>query len=148
MKKLAFLLVPLFFCLSLTAQENSTVEGTVLDENGLPMPGVFILQTGTSNGCSTDLDGKFMISVPSDASLEISCMGYLTRSVPVSGRTTLEISLTPDYESLEEVVVVGYGTQKSKDLTAPVVTVTEASMQPSSSILSEDRLMSEYSKSV
>ncbi len=123
MKKLAFLLVPLFFCLSLTAQENSTVEGTVLDENGLPMPGVFILQTGTSNGCSTDLDGKFMISVPSDASLEISCMGYLTRSVPVSGRTTLEISLTPDYESLEEVVVVGYGTQKSKDLTAPVVTV-------------------------
>ena len=49
MKKLAFLLVPLFFCLSLTAQENSTVEGTVLDENGLPMPGVFILQTGTSN---------------------------------------------------------------------------------------------------
>ena len=82
------------------------------DQAGLPVTGAFVLQKGTSNGTVTDLDGQFSINVPSNAVLEVSCMGYETQEVPVAGRALLNVVLAEDSQLLEEVIVVGYGTTK------------------------------------
>lgn len=123
MKKLIAIIAGLcIFSAALSAQ-NKTVGGTVLDETGSPMPGAFVLQQGTSNGAMTDIDGIYEIKVPEGAVLVVSCMGYLEQQTTVGSADTYDFQLLTDALMMEEAVVVGYGTQKAKDLTAPIVNV-------------------------
>lgn len=102
---------------------QASVSGTITDENGEALPGATIQEKGTTNGTITDVNGKFNLNVPEDAVLTISFVGYETRDVPLNGRSMLDLSLETDIASLQEVVVVGYGTVKKSDLTGSVVSV-------------------------
>ena len=102
---LSFLLmIPVWVC-----AQNITVKGTVKDTS---MPGVNVLQVGTTNGIITDINGQYQMSVPSNAKLTFSFIGYVTQTVQVAGKTTLDIILKEDAQALDEVIVVGYGTMK------------------------------------
>lgn len=101
------------------------VTGRVTDEKGEALPGVNILVKGTQQGTVTDPGGTFRLSIPDgDAVLVFSFVGYTSREVEVGNQSTLEISLSVDQKALEEVVVVGYGTQQKKDLTGSLSTVS------------------------
>lgn len=137
MKKVLFAFVSCLLAWELSGQEIN-VRGTVSDESGEPLAGAAVILQGGGKGTVTDYDGNYSISAPADASLVISFLGYLEQTVPVSGRTQINVALQPDSEMMDEVVVVGYGVQKSKDLTAPIVTVKgeEISRQVSSNAMS------------
>lgn len=102
-----------------------TVSGTVTSQaSGETLPGVTIVIKGSSTGTTTDLDGKYVIDVPnSNDILVFSSIGYLSQEVSVNNRSIINISLEEDIASLEEVVVVGYGTQKKSDLTGAVASI-------------------------
>ena len=121
MKRILFAFAAVLVSLTALAQETVEVKGTVLDENGWPLPGAYVLVQGTSNGALTDFDGNFVITAPKDGVLEFTFMGYLTQTL--APQQVMNVTLQPDALLMEEVVVVGYGTQKSKDLTAPIVNV-------------------------
>lgn len=104
-------------------KEQVGVSGQVLDENGEGLPGATIVEKGTTNGTITDMDGNFKLEVTAEATLLVSFVGYEMKEVPLNGRTTLTIALDPDFTSLEEVVVVGYGSVKKEDLTGSVAQV-------------------------
>ena len=100
------------------------VSGKITDENGEPLPGANILEKGTTNGTTSDVDGNFTLSVMGESSvLVFSFIGYSTQEVPVGNRTSFNIQLEPDYRTLNEVVVVGYGTVRKSDLTGAVSSV-------------------------
>ena len=103
--------------------QNVNVSGKVTDSGGLPIPGVFVQQSGTSNAVSTDSEGRYSISVSPESTLQFSCMGYKDASVSLYDRTVIDVVLQEDLQALDGIVVVGYGTQKSKDLTAPIVNI-------------------------
>jgi len=91
-------------------QQNS-IEGIVIDELGLPLPGASIVEKGTANGVTSDFDGNYTIQVSSsNAILEVSYLGYLIQNIPVTGQSRINIQLQPDSGQLDEVVVIGYGT--------------------------------------
>ncbi len=99
---------------------QTTVSGQVITDEG-PVPGVNVIVKGTTTGAATDFDGNYTIeNVPSDAVLEFSFIGYVTQSVPVNGRSRIDVSLASDSQALEEVVVIGYGTVKKSDATGAV----------------------------
>ena len=118
----------LLFCfvmaISPAYAQNTTVKGVVRDAMG-PTAGATVVQKGTNNGTITDLDGNFTISVPSNAVLVFSFVGLDTQEVPVAGKKFIEVTLSGN-EELEEVVVVGYGTQKKSDITGSVASVDKA----------------------
>ena len=122
MKRLATIFLLCLMSSALFAQ-NIQVRGTVLDNEGYPQIGAGVFQKGTSNGTVTDLDGRYSLSVPADAVLVYSFQGFSDVEEAVNGRETIDVTMNLDSQFLEEVVVVGYGVQKSKDLTAPIVTV-------------------------
>lgn len=99
---------------------QTQVSGTVTDNEGMPLPGVTIVQVGTTNGTITDVDGKYTITVPADASLSFSYVGYETKTVPVNGKSTIDVTLTSQTNFLDELVVVGYGTQKKSVTTGAI----------------------------
>lgn len=102
------------------AQNGKTVKGVVNDNFG-PVPGANVIVKGTTNGVITDMDGNFTISnVPENAILQVSFIGYITQEVKVAGKTTLAVTLSEDAKALEEVVVVGYGSQKKVNLTGSI----------------------------
>jgi TonB-linked SusC/RagA family outer membrane protein len=107
------------------------VSGLVKDEQGDALPGVTVMIKGTSSGTSTDASGRYTISVADtiDAVLTFSFIGYKTIDIPVNGRTTIDVSLEPSIESLAEVVVVGYATQKKINVTGAVSTVTSEALE-------------------
>lgn len=102
-------------------QTRILVSGRILDSSGQPVPGASVIEKGTTNGVNTDIDGKFSISVKSGASLEVSCIGYETVSVAAS--ENLSVTLREDTQFLDEVVVVGFGTQKKVNMTGSVAAV-------------------------
>ncbi|MEA1786215.1 TonB-dependent receptor [Arenibacter sp. GZD96] len=105
--------------------QNSTVTGVVSDETGAPLPGASIQVSGTSNGTQTDFDGNYTLSnVPSNATLVYSYIGFVTQRVALNGRTTVNISLEEDLQKLDEVVLIGYGTQRKEAVTGAVSTVS------------------------
>jgi len=111
-------------CCASTAFSQSTVSGKVTSaEDGSPLPGVTILEKGTSNGTISDSEGNFTINVGPNTTLVISFVGYTTQEVAVGSQTSLDIKLSTDIKALSEVVVVGYGTTKSKDLTGSVAVI-------------------------
>lgn len=97
------------------------MSGRILDSSGQPVPGASVIEKGTTNGVNTDIDGKFTISVKSGSSLEVSCIGYETVSVAAS--ENLSVTLREDTQFLDEVVVVGFGTQKKVNMTGSVAAV-------------------------
>lgn len=134
-KKLLMLVLTLFaFCVS--AQSQNTVTGIVSDENGIPLPGASVIVKGTSNGASTDFDGNFTLNVASGAkTLVVSYIGYKTQDVTITN-SPLRITLVVDASALDEVIVVGYGTQKKSDLVSAVAKtdLSKALVTPTSDV--------------
>lgn len=118
-------LVMLVFSSPSLRAQGHVVSGTVLDENGLPLIGAGVLTQDGKRGVITDLDGKYTISIlESDKVLSYSYLGYATSQVVVDGRKQIDVTLNPDTSnSLNEVVVIGYGTSKKADLTGSVASV-------------------------
>lgn len=107
-----------------TSQKTVTVTGEVVDELGEPIIGATVIEKSKpTNGSLTDFDGKFSLTVPSNSTLVVSYMGYISQEVKVGNNKTLKIKLVEDSKALEEVVVVGYGTTTKRDLIASVSTV-------------------------
>ncbi|MBO2543180.1 TonB-dependent receptor [Salegentibacter sp. BDJ18] len=124
-KTLFFLLIILIYQGGIFAQGSTAlVRGTVTDNSGMPIPGVNVIEKGTDNGTVTNFDGQFSIDVPTDAYLQFSFIGYATVEFPVDGRANLDVEMAPDASALNEIVVVGYGTQKKSDLTGSVSSVS------------------------
>ena len=108
-------------------QENyqqRTIKGVVLDEAGVPIIGANVIQKGTTNGTITDFDGNFELNYDGSDELQISYIGYLSQTVKIGNQTNLKIVLKEDSKTLEEVVVVGFGTQKKVNLTGAVGVVS------------------------
>ena len=127
------LLMLVFLMLSVTAfaqtGSKTTVSGKVVDEQGLPVIGAGVMLEGTTTGVATDINGNYTITVPSNANLSVQSIGYKTASIPVNGRAKIDITLTPDSQLLDEIVVVGYGTQKKANLTGAVDQVGEEAFE-------------------
>ncbi len=103
-----------------------TVNGRVVDPNGEPLIGVNIQVEGNNKGTSTDVEGHFSIEdIDDNAVLIVSYVGYQTQEIPVAGKSNLSITLVLDSQLLDEVVVVGYGTQKKENLTGAIDVITE-----------------------
>lgn len=123
--KLLILLVWLLLATLPGFAQNKTVQGQVLSQDdNMPLPGVNIVEKGTSSGTVTDSEGRFSISVKENTILVFSFVGYTSQEVNVGAQTTLNISLTPDIMSLSEVVVVGYGSQEKKDVTGSLQAIS------------------------
>lgn len=103
--------------------QDISIRGTIVDESGLPLPGVSVLIKGTSSGVTSDLDGNYAISSGSTATLVFNYVGYSPKEENVNGRTSINISLSVDTKNLDEVVVVGYGTQKKSVVTGSISSV-------------------------
>ncbi len=132
-KKIKYNLVFLFFLNFLVSHtvsaQSTTIEGKITDAAGLSLPGVNIQEKGTKNGTSTDFEGSFKINVTSNkAVLIISYLGFQTQEVSVAGKTKVNVSLAEQSNSLNEVVVVGYGSVKKTDLTGSVSTISAATI--------------------
>lgn len=122
MKHLFLLLTLLSF--SLTALAQQKVTGKVKDSSGEPVIGASVVVKGNNTmGTITDFDGNFMLDVPAKSVLVISYIGYVTQEVPTTGKNSLEIVLKEDTKTLDEVVVIGYGTQRKGDVTSSVASV-------------------------
>ncbi|MFT6867533.1 MAG: TonB-linked SusC/RagA family outer membrane protein, partial [Cyclobacteriaceae bacterium] len=109
--------------------QTAVIQGRVTDENGNPLPGATILEKGSTNGTVSDVDGNFQLEVPETAILTISFIGYIKYEIALNGETYLNIKLNLDSEALEEVVVVGYGTQTKKDITTSVGIISASDLQ-------------------
>ncbi len=104
--------------------QDVTVSGVVVDEKGIPIPGINILEKGTANGTSTDFDGNYTITVSgSNAILVFSYLGYETQEISVGTSTNINVSLIPNTEELEQIVVIGYGTKSKSDITGSISSV-------------------------
>ena len=102
---------------------NRSISGTVTDEKKAPLPGVSVVVKGSTRGSTTDADGKFKLTIPdgNDVVLTFSFVGYQSKDVKVGNQKTIDVSMAPDISALDEVVVIGYGAVRKKDLTGSVV---------------------------
>lgn len=124
MRKLLFFLLLALSIGSAYAQKRIEVKGTITEEDtGYPVPGATILEKGTSSGAASDFDGNYSITVSENATLVVSFVGFVKTEVKVDGRSQINITLKEDVAALDEVVVVGYGTQKKVNLTGSVVSL-------------------------
>lgn len=121
-----------------TIQQQIT--GTITDANAQPLPGANILEKGTTNGVQTDFDGKFSITLSNpNATLVISYLGFVTKEVAVNNQTNITVSMEEDVAGLDEIVVIGYGTARRKDLTGAVATLkledAPVALRPTTNVL-------------
>ena len=121
-KSIRFLFLFLFVPLWLSAQ-NITVTGKITDKAGDALIGVSITEKGTANGVASDVDGNYSLTVSRNATLDFIYLGYVTQAVPVQGRTLINVVLQEDTKALEEVVVIGYGTQRREAVTGSVASM-------------------------
>ncbi len=105
-------------------QQAKTITGQIVDATGEPVIGANVLVKGTTNGTVTDIDGKFSLNVDAGAVLEISYIGYLSQEIVVGNQAVINVTLREDTKALDEVVVIGYGTQKKADLTGSVANIS------------------------
>ncbi len=126
LRKLAASILLLAGVLSAAGQDTGKViSGSVLDENGVPMAGVSVVVPGSSAGTSTDKEGRFSFQVPGDADrVEVAYVGYGTQTILLEGRSQLAIRMEQGSNQINEVVVIGYGTQRKSDLTGSIATVS------------------------
>ncbi|HEC44890.1 MAG TPA: SusC/RagA family TonB-linked outer membrane protein [Bacteroides sp.] len=128
-QKLKFLKSTLLFCflilfVSMSYAQDRSVTGTVIDDAGDGIPGVSIIVQGTTTGAITDLDGKYTLNVPAEATtLLYSYVGMTTQQVEIGDQTVIDVTMAIDAIGLEEVIVIGYGTAKKKDLTGAIINV-------------------------
>ncbi len=141
MKRILFLTMAAFLLCSSAAwaQEKMTVQVSVTDTNGDPLPGATVLEVGTRNSTTADVNGKTTISVPANATLEVSFMGYTPQQVSVTG-TTMNVQLEESGVLLDEVVMVGYGSVKKTDLTGAVAALNAKKLNTVTSPRVEDML--------
>ncbi|TCC82905.1 TonB-dependent receptor [Pedobacter hiemivivus] len=145
----------------IVAQKLITVTGKVVDEKKLPLPGVTVKLKGAATGVMTTSDGSYAIKVPKDGTLVFSYMGYAVQEIKVNGRTILDISMSVDMRDLDQVVVVGYGTQKRSSITGavdqvkasqiedrPVGNLTQALQGSSPSLVIQQRSMNPNNNSM
>ena len=131
MKNKVFSLLLMLLVAAGAFAQSSQVSGTVVDEQGLPLPGASVVVAGTTLGTITNMDGKFSLSVesPSGKTLQISCIGFETVTIGLGAQNTgLHAVLKEENIALNEVVAVGYGTQKRKDVTGSVASVSSESL--------------------
>ena len=128
-QKLTLILLLFWLSAGTLLAQNITVTGTVRDEAGDGIPGATILVKGTSNGTATNLDGVYSISAPANAILQISYVGFETKEVQINGQSVLDIIMSASASALDEVVIVGYGAQKKRDVTGSVASVSEATLK-------------------
>ncbi len=119
---LTWLLSIIIGTVSLSAQQY-TMNGTVVDENGDGLIGASVRVKGSSDGVMTDIDGNFALKVQTGGTITVTYIGYVPQEIPVTGQNNIKVTLQPDQQVLEEVVVVGYGTMRKKDLTGSVVQI-------------------------
>ncbi|MEO6893554.1 MAG: carboxypeptidase-like regulatory domain-containing protein, partial [Ginsengibacter sp.] len=112
--------------ISKSYESFAAITGTVTDSKGNPLQGVTVLVKGSKNGTSTDESGHFSLEAPENGTLIVSIVGYTTQQVPVNNRRNIDIVLVSANSELNEVVVIGYGTAKKKDLTGAVTSVSSA----------------------
>lgn len=105
------------------SNQSKKISGTVKDQNGEPIIGANVSVKGTTVGAITDIDGNFMLEVPEDAIISVSYIGYISQEIKIGNKTQLDILLKEDTQALEEVVVVGYGTQKKVNLTGSITAI-------------------------
>lgn len=128
--KAFFALTMLFTGLGVSAQDRQ-ISGKVTDaSDGSGLPGVSVQVKGTRKGVSTNVDGSYRIEAPSNATLVFSYVGYTTQEVAIGNKTVVDMTLSADVKSLEEVVVVGYGEQKKRDITGSVSALKPADFNP------------------
>lgn len=126
----SFVALMLFSPQLVYGQVQSEVSGKVTDAQGLPVIGAGVmLSSDQTVGTTTDLDGNYSLSIPSDASLTFSCIGYKTLTVSVAGRNRINVVLEEDSEFLEETVVIGYGVQKKSDITGAIASVKGSDLE-------------------
>ncbi len=128
MKVLLRIMLVLLVCGSLDAWAQNSVTGKVTATSGESLPGVNVLLKGSNIGTITDADGKYTINA-SEGTLVYSFIGYKPLEVSIDGRSVVDVSMEEDVTTLEQVVVIGYGTQKRKDITTAVVTVDESAIE-------------------
>ncbi len=134
MAMLLFTVFPVF-------AQNTTVKGKVVDDTGEPIIGVNITVVGNKSlGAITNLDGNFTLSVPANATLDISFIGYKTQTIKLNGKTSLHIVLKEDAEQLDEVVVIGYGTQKKATLTGAVAAISNEELTLTKNVNTQNML--------
>lgn len=124
----AFLLI-LALTLSASMFAQKKITGTVVDEKGESVIGASVTEKGTTSGTATDMDGKFSLEVRDDATIVISYLGFLTQEISVKGQSDLRVILKDNTEMLNEVVVVGYGVMRKKDLTGSLASVGAKAMK-------------------
>lgn len=123
------LLTMLLCFVALGAMAQVTIKGVVNDPSGEPLIGASVVEKGKQNGTVTDIDGNFAIKVPNaHATLTISYVGFLTQDVKLDGKTNITVTLKENSEALDEVVVVGYGTQRKSDITGSVASLSKEQM--------------------
>jgi len=122
------------------SQADIIVKGVVKDKSGEPFPGVTVLVKGTSIGAATDLGGRYTLTVPEGATLVFSFVGFTTQEFIVGNQSTIDVTLNEDETSLDEVVVVGYGTQKQRDVTGSIATINMARLEDNPSGQASQRL--------
>jgi TonB-dependent starch-binding outer membrane protein SusC len=121
--RLTPLLLALFFSAHTVWGQNISIKGTVKDELGEGLPGVNVIIQGTQIGTVTNIDGDFSIEAPANGTLVFSSIGYKSLTMPINNQSTINISLEPDVMGLDEVVVIGYGTVRRRDITGSVASV-------------------------
>ncbi|MEM7551218.1 MAG: TonB-dependent receptor [Bacteroidota bacterium] len=118
-------------CTQLAIAQDKTVSGTVTDgADGTGLPGVNILEKGTTNGTVTDFDGNFRLTVSENATIVISFVGYEAQEIEVGNRSVIDVQLATDVKQLSEVVVVGYGVQEKRDVTGALSSIGEEDFNP------------------
>lgn len=124
MKNMRTVLLMLFATISLSLSAQSvTLSGNVKDKTGEPVIGASVVEKGTTNGTITDFDGNFSLKVSGNKTLVVSYIGMKSQEISVKGKTKIQVTLEDDAQALDEVVVIGYGTSKKKDLTGSVASV-------------------------
>jgi TonB-linked SusC/RagA family outer membrane protein len=123
MRKLILLFFLSLLITAINAQEKVSISGKVIDDTGFGLPGVSILEKGTANGTVTDVNGAYNLQASPQSTLVFSFIGFTTQEIPVNGQTSINVQMIEDMIGLEEVVVVGYGEIKVKDLTSSIVTI-------------------------
>lgn len=105
-------------------QQDGKITGTIVDAAGIPIPGANVVVKGTTNGTITDMDGNFSLDVPKGALLQVSYIGFITKEIPVGNKTTFSVELAEDSQALDEVVVVGYGTEKKVNVIGSIAQIS------------------------
>ena len=128
-RSLCFASVMLFLLGSSALHAQNIVTGRITDKEGQVLPGVNVLKKGTTTGTSTDANGTYSLEAESTDILVVSFIGYQSQELTVGNRSTINIQMEEDVSTLEEVVVVGYGTQKKSDLTGAVASISGDKMR-------------------